>query len=275
VADVDNVPHRRRVEAATLRLAAGYVGEHPGLPGRDPTWPGQARRLRGFHHQAEREALSRPRPRGRAAQDLPSPGMDPTIAAALIAGGSTAIVAIAAALIAGRSNRRIIDAATATSVRALDAAHEGSARHVPHRPAPGRPSPSSAASGRRFTWFAGPVTIAGQRLRRMQQLTFNVSAEEIAEDGQFVRRLMLGPFHPTSKVDYCDPPATTSRRPQRSLKATSTAVAGSGRRQAAEGTDHPCPLLQRAGPVGAPAGAGPTGGRARGAGVWAGSRAVA
>ncbi len=118
----------------------------------------------------------------------------------------------------------------------------------------------------------------------MQQFTFDVSAEEIAEDGQFVRRLMLGPFHPTSKVDYCDPPATTSRRPQRALKATSTAVAGSGRRQAAEGTDDPCPLLQRAGPVGAPAGAGPAragpgagarGAGARRAGVWAGSRAVA
>jgi len=28
-----------------------------------------------------------------------------------------------------------------------------------------------------------PVTIAGQRLRRMQQFTFDVSAEEIAEAG--------------------------------------------------------------------------------------------
>ena len=50
--------------------------------------------------------------------------MTMTIAAALIAGGSTAIVAIATSLIANRSNRRIIDAATATSVRALDAAHD-------------------------------------------------------------------------------------------------------------------------------------------------------
>jgi hypothetical protein len=41
----------------------------------------------------------------------------------------------------------------------------------------------------------------------MQQFTFDVSAEGIAEGGQFVRRLLLGPFHPTSKVDYCDPAA--------------------------------------------------------------------
>ena len=52
-----------------------------------------------------------------------------------------------------------------------------------------------------------PVTIAGQRLRPMQQFTYDVSAEEIAGGGQFTRRLLPGPFHPTSKVDYCDPSA--------------------------------------------------------------------
>lgn len=52
-----------------------------------------------------------------------------------------------------------------------------------------------------------PVTIDGQYLRPMRQFAFDVSAEEIAEGGEFVRRLMLGPFHPTSKVDYCDPTA--------------------------------------------------------------------
>lgn len=41
----------------------------------------------------------------------------------------------------------------------------------------------------------------------MQQFTFDVSAEEIAEGGEFARRLLPGPFHPTSKVDYCDPTA--------------------------------------------------------------------
>jgi hypothetical protein len=41
----------------------------------------------------------------------------------------------------------------------------------------------------------------------MQQFTFDVSAEEIPERGQFLRCLLLGPLHPTSKVDYCDPTA--------------------------------------------------------------------
>lgn len=52
-----------------------------------------------------------------------------------------------------------------------------------------------------------PVVIAGRRLRAMQQFTFDVSAEEMAEGGQFKRDLLLGPFHPTYEVDYCDPAA--------------------------------------------------------------------
>jgi hypothetical protein len=50
-----------------------------------------------------------------------------------------------------------------------------------------------------------PVIIAGQHLRPMQEFTFDVSAEEMAEGGEFTRRLVTGPFHPTNKVDYCDP----------------------------------------------------------------------
>jgi hypothetical protein len=50
-----------------------------------------------------------------------------------------------------------------------------------------------------------PVTIAGRRLRPMQQFTFDVSAEEMAEGGQFTRRSLPGPIHTTSEVDYCDP----------------------------------------------------------------------
>jgi hypothetical protein len=50
-----------------------------------------------------------------------------------------------------------------------------------------------------------PVAIAGRRLRPMQEITFDVSAEEMADGGEFTRRLLLGPFHPTSKIDYCDP----------------------------------------------------------------------
>ncbi len=50
-----------------------------------------------------------------------------------------------------------------------------------------------------------PVRIAGQRLRAMQQFTFDVSAEEIMEGGPFKRELLLGNFQPTSEIDYCDP----------------------------------------------------------------------
>jgi hypothetical protein len=50
-----------------------------------------------------------------------------------------------------------------------------------------------------------PVVVAGQPLRPGEQLTLDVSAEEIASGGQFERQILLGPFHPTGEVDYCDP----------------------------------------------------------------------
>jgi hypothetical protein len=50
-----------------------------------------------------------------------------------------------------------------------------------------------------------PVTIAGQRLRPMQEFSVDVSAEEMGEGGDFTRRLVTGPFHPTTEIDYCDP----------------------------------------------------------------------
>lgn len=50
-----------------------------------------------------------------------------------------------------------------------------------------------------------PVRIGDQRLRPMQQFTFDVSAEEIVEGGEFKRELLLGNFQPTSEIDYCDP----------------------------------------------------------------------
>ena len=50
-----------------------------------------------------------------------------------------------------------------------------------------------------------PVTIGGQQLRALQEFTFDVSAEEMGEGGEFTRRLLLGPFHPTTRIDYCDP----------------------------------------------------------------------
>jgi hypothetical protein len=50
-----------------------------------------------------------------------------------------------------------------------------------------------------------PVIIAGQPLRPMQEFTLDASAEEVPEGGPFTRRLLAGPFHSTSEVDYCDP----------------------------------------------------------------------
>lgn len=52
-----------------------------------------------------------------------------------------------------------------------------------------------------------PVRIAGRRLRVMEQFALDVSAEDMAETGMFVRRLVTGPFAPTNRVDYCDPEA--------------------------------------------------------------------
>ncbi|MGI8537819.1 MAG: hypothetical protein ACR2K2_15370, partial [Mycobacteriales bacterium] len=50
-----------------------------------------------------------------------------------------------------------------------------------------------------------PVRISGKRLRVMEQFALDVSAEEMAETGTFVRRLVTGPFSPANKIDYCDP----------------------------------------------------------------------
>jgi hypothetical protein len=52
-----------------------------------------------------------------------------------------------------------------------------------------------------------PVTINGRRLAVPQQFTFDVSGEKLAEGGQFVRRILLGPFASTTDIDYCDPGA--------------------------------------------------------------------
>jgi hypothetical protein len=50
-----------------------------------------------------------------------------------------------------------------------------------------------------------PVVIDGHPLRPTQEFTFDVSAEEMAEGGEFTRQLLMGPFQATTKVDYCDP----------------------------------------------------------------------
>jgi len=52
-----------------------------------------------------------------------------------------------------------------------------------------------------------PVTIDGRTLQPMQQFTFDVSAEEMADGGAFRREVLIGQFHPTDEVDYCLPGA--------------------------------------------------------------------
>lgn len=41
--------------------------------------------------------------------------------------------------------------------------------------------------------------------QRLEQFTFDVSAEEMTEGGAFKREVMTGSFQPTNDVDYCDP----------------------------------------------------------------------
>jgi hypothetical protein len=51
-----------------------------------------------------------------------------------------------------------------------------------------------------------PVVIAGQSLTPIQQFAFDVSVEPMlaAGGGEFVRHLVVGPFHASSQVDYGD-----------------------------------------------------------------------
>ena len=50
-----------------------------------------------------------------------------------------------------------------------------------------------------------PVRIARTRLHALEQFVFDVSAEEVAEGGEFVRRIVRGPFRDTKEIDYCNP----------------------------------------------------------------------
>lgn len=52
-----------------------------------------------------------------------------------------------------------------------------------------------------------PVKIGGKRLLRGQTFTFDVSAEEVAEGGEFKREILVAQFSPTNEVDYCNPDA--------------------------------------------------------------------
>jgi hypothetical protein len=49
------------------------------------------------------------------------------------------------------------------------------------------------------------VRIARKRLHATGQFVFDVSAEEMAEGGAFVRRIVRSPFHDTKEIDCCNP----------------------------------------------------------------------
>jgi hypothetical protein len=52
-----------------------------------------------------------------------------------------------------------------------------------------------------------PVMIGGTRLRLLQESTFDASAEEVLEGGEFTRRILVGPFRRTQELGYCHPRA--------------------------------------------------------------------
>lgn len=50
-----------------------------------------------------------------------------------------------------------------------------------------------------------PVSIAGRRLRTLQEFTFVVDADEVLEGGEFERQILVGSFQPTTEIGYCNP----------------------------------------------------------------------
>ena len=50
-----------------------------------------------------------------------------------------------------------------------------------------------------------PVTVAGRRLRVLQQFTLEAAADDMPRGRPFRRGLLLGPFRMTDEVEYCDP----------------------------------------------------------------------
>jgi hypothetical protein len=49
------------------------------------------------------------------------------------------------------------------------------------------------------------VVLGRRRLQPGQDFTYEVSAEEILDNGRFIRQIVTGPFHPTSQIEYDDP----------------------------------------------------------------------
>jgi hypothetical protein len=47
-----------------------------------------------------------------------------------------------------------------------------------------------------------PLTIAGRRLKTMEQFTLDVSAEPLANGGKFRRRILRDPFEDAATVGF-------------------------------------------------------------------------
>ena len=50
-----------------------------------------------------------------------------------------------------------------------------------------------------------PVVIGGRHLRQLEEVTFDVSAEDVKRGGPFKREVLVARFHPPEEVDYCNP----------------------------------------------------------------------
>lgn len=49
-----------------------------------------------------------------------------------------------------------------------------------------------------------PLTIGGTRIHRGQEFTYDVSAEEMREGGDFKREILIGNFSASDQIDYCN-----------------------------------------------------------------------
>lgn len=50
-----------------------------------------------------------------------------------------------------------------------------------------------------------PIRIAGHSLKVLQQFALQAAADDVLRGGVFQRGIVIGPFQPTSEVEYCDP----------------------------------------------------------------------
>lgn len=56
-----------------------------------------------------------------------------------------------------------------------------------------------------YTVEARSIRVGDRRLTRGEQFTFDISAEEVPEGGDFKSEILVADFSPTDKIDYCLP----------------------------------------------------------------------